>query len=372
MKSIWKRILFTFSVLMLTCISALNVTAAGTTITRAEWIHNLVSTFDMTVEDGLMPDDYYGDIADSEYYNDILLAVNFGVIDLEAGEEFHPDDAVTREFAAQTLNACLGYELEDAEYTMSDYEDLQYPQAAQIAINENWFKLVDGAFEPDTEITIAEQNNMINFAKNILQASVIEENHENVYEFSENVIEIPEGTVVELLSDTEVMVYDTSLELMEGDSIAVYSNGLAYTYKIISLEEKAEGLLITGEEIAYEDAVASVDAEGVIEADLSNFVPAEDVTLNVEYEEEASTYGLSRISGSKKIKDINLKKNIGGGTIACKISNLKVYYKINNKGYQFTTKGTTIASYTISGTVLKGKKFSHKIHLFNANLKQIE
>lgn len=76
------------------------------TISRAEWIHELVKVFDMTIEDGLMPDDYYGDISDSEYYNDILLAVNFGVIDLEAGEDFHPDDPVTREFAAQTLNTC--------------------------------------------------------------------------------------------------------------------------------------------------------------------------------------------------------------------------------------------------------------------------
>ena len=231
---------------------------------------------------------------------------------------------------------------------MNDYEDLKYPQDVQVAINEDWLDLVDGAFEPDKNITTTEKANMLTYARGILAASVIEENHENVYEFAENVIEIPEGTVVELLSNTEIMIYDTSLELSEGDSIAVYSNGLAYTYKIVDLEQKPEGVLVIGEELAYEDAVASVDAEGIIEADLSNFVPAEGVTLNVEYE-EASTYGLSRIGGSKKIKDIDLKKNIGGGTVSCKITNLKIHYKINSKGYQFTTTGTTVASYTVSG-----------------------
>ncbi|MBQ4058347.1 MAG: leucine-rich repeat protein [Lachnospiraceae bacterium] len=352
MRDALRKVLAVFAILFLWMTYTLNVkaTEVETTVSRAEWIHELVTIFNMKVEDGLMPDDYYGDISDSEYYNDILLAINFGVIDLEAGEDFRPDAPVTREFAAQTLNACLGYEIdEEIEYTMSDYEDLQYPQDVQIAINENWFELVDGVFGPNITITITEKTDMLTYAKGILAASVIEENHENVYEFSEDVIEIQEGTPVELFSDTEVMIYDTSLDLSVDDLIAVYSNGIAYTYQIVSLEEKEEGFLVTGEEVSYEETVTSVDAEGVIEADLSNFIPAEGVTLNVEYEEAASTYGLSRIGDTKRIKDINLKKNIGGGTIACTITNLKVHYKINSKGYQFKTSGTTVTSYTVKG-----------------------
>ncbi|MCM1181301.1 MAG: leucine-rich repeat protein [Clostridium sp.] len=327
----------------------MNTAQAANTVTRAEWIHNLVAVFDMKIEDGLMPDDYYTDIAGSQYYNDILLAVNFGVIDLEAGQEFCPDDFVTREFAVQTLNACLGYELDEAaKYTMSDYAELKYPQAAQIAINEGWLQLVNGAFGPQKAVTITEKNNMINFAKNILKASVIEDEHKNIYQFANNVIEIPEETSVELLSNTEIMIYDTSLQLSKGDSIAVYSNGIAYTYKIVKLEEKADGIFVTGEEIPYEDAVVSVDAEGVIEADLGNFVPAEGVTVDVEYE-EATAYGLET-SGTKKIKNINLQQNVGGGTVSCKLTDLKISYRIDSKGYYFSTTGKATAAYTVSGS----------------------
>ena len=72
---------------------------AGTGLTRGEWVHNLVDMFNMTIEGELVPDDYYEDIVTSEYYEDILTAIYFDVVDLEAGEDFHPNDAVTREFA---------------------------------------------------------------------------------------------------------------------------------------------------------------------------------------------------------------------------------------------------------------------------------
>ncbi len=54
--------------------------AAGT-VTRSEWISRLVEAFSMTVEsDDNMPDNYFSDISeDDSYYQDILLAVEFGV-----------------------------------------------------------------------------------------------------------------------------------------------------------------------------------------------------------------------------------------------------------------------------------------------------
>lgn len=81
-------------------------------VTRAAWISQLVDTFSMTVDDTTaMPDNYYSDLTeDMPCYEDILLAVEFGVIDLEAGQPFRPDDPATREFAAHTLNFCLGFQ----------------------------------------------------------------------------------------------------------------------------------------------------------------------------------------------------------------------------------------------------------------------
>ena len=94
---------------------------AADTVSREEWVSLLKETFQMKIEDGLMPDDYYTDVTQSgtSYYEDIMTAVNFGVIDLEAGEKFRPKETATREFAAQTLNFCLGYEPgEELSYTM--------------------------------------------------------------------------------------------------------------------------------------------------------------------------------------------------------------------------------------------------------------
>ena len=50
----------------------------ATQITRAEWLHNLVVVFEMTVESESLPDNYFTDLESThKYYEDILLAVEF-------------------------------------------------------------------------------------------------------------------------------------------------------------------------------------------------------------------------------------------------------------------------------------------------------
>ena len=71
---------------------------------------SIYDVLDMTVEEAHAPDNYFTDLTGEEsYYRDILVAVQFGVVDIPAGEAFYPENAATREFAAQTLNSCLGY-----------------------------------------------------------------------------------------------------------------------------------------------------------------------------------------------------------------------------------------------------------------------
>ena len=167
-------------------------------ITRAEWLHNLVVTLDMTVDSTALPDNYFSDLSEShKYYADILLAVEFGVVNVAAGEELRPDDAVTRDFAASTLNFCLGYQLEEnVQYTFSDSEDCQDSISAQVAINCGWFNLVDNKFNPETLITDDEITAMLDDANSVLQNSVIDEYYESTYNFAEDVIVIPDGTEV--------------------------------------------------------------------------------------------------------------------------------------------------------------------------------
>ena len=127
-------------------------------VTRAEWVSQLVAAFDMTVEnDDNMPDNYFSDISeDMPYYRDILLAVEFGVINIEAGDPFYPDETATREFAAQTLNSCLLFQLGEGEgYTFSESGSVTYPDDIQVAINRGWFKLSGNNFMPNQAVTTA-------------------------------------------------------------------------------------------------------------------------------------------------------------------------------------------------------------------------
>ena len=83
----------------------------------------------MKVEEDNLPDNYFSDITEQDaYYRDILLTVEFGVIAIEAGGKVLPNEPVTREFAAQTLNYCLGYKLDEGEScTLRDAAKLEYP-----------------------------------------------------------------------------------------------------------------------------------------------------------------------------------------------------------------------------------------------------
>ena len=136
------------------------VYAEDRTITRAQWLHELVELFDMTVEEDNYPDNYFSDIsADDSYYRDIMVATEFGLVDVEAGYELLPDNPVTREYAAYTMDICLGYALgENETYEFNDSADFTnqddtHLEAAQIAVNHNWIALTDGNFEPQKSLS---------------------------------------------------------------------------------------------------------------------------------------------------------------------------------------------------------------------------
>lgn len=340
------------SVLVLQGVSGkrlLSARAAGESVTRGEWIHNLVSTFDMKMEEGLVPDTYYPDIVGTTYYSDIQTAIYFGVVDLEAGESFEPDAAVDREFAAHTLSFCMGYDTSDVTYTMDDEADLTYPGDDQTAVDMGWLALQDGKFAPSQEITTTESQNMLQSAKKVLDASGVDENHENVYKFADNVIELPESVTFDKGEDGQIIVHDTSVELKEGDVFAVYSDGIAYTYKALSITKEGNDLIINTEKVMYDDAVETVDAEGVIDADLADFIPAKGVEAEVEYEDQTTVKGMRKISGIKSVKSINVSKSIGAGTVTCSISDITVDYRIDKNGYRFAVYGKVDPSFTFSG-----------------------
>lgn len=228
----------------------------------------------MTVEEAHAPDNYFCDLTGEEtYYRDILVAVQFGVVDIPAGEAFEPEKAATREFAAQTLNSCLGFlKDEDASYTFSEAETVTYPDAIQISIDRGWFALSGNDFLPQQAITEAE--GMLKDAKETLSAREIDYNFSNSYTFATDVIEIPEETEVSVVQDT-VTITNNPKTIKRGDVFVVWYNGVPCAYVANQVVMQGIVTIISVTAVEGGSAIVDADAQGVLDTEFVQFVPAD-------------------------------------------------------------------------------------------------
>ena len=330
---------------------------AASTVTRAEWIEQLVDALSMTVEsDDNMPDNYFSDISeDDSYYRDILVAVEFGVIDLEEGEDFEPTKSATREFAAQTLNSALQFQLdEDSSYTFSESGDVTYPDDIQVAINRGWFALADGKALPYTAITSAEATAMLDDAKAVIVDEAVDENYNSTYTFANGVKEIPKDTDVTIGSDNTVTITDYENIISDGDIFVVYNSGYPVPFKAVSVEKNDNQTIITTTKDGTDDAILSADAEGEIDVDLENFEADELTTYSVTNtktdEVEEMSVELQSINYDNNTKTLTVSKKISlgsaaAGTVTAKLNNIKLSHK------EKITQGQAEAIVTANSTV---------------------
>ena len=268
-----------------------NTTPETPEITRAAWIQSLVSAFSLTVENDNYPDNYFSDLtSDKPYYHDILTAVDFGVVDTPLGEAFRPEEAATREFAAHTLNYCLGYQMdEETGYTFSEAQSITYPEDFQVAVTRGWFQLSGKNALPEQAITAAEKSVMLADAEAALKGEIISENYQNSYSFAEGVVVIPEGTEV-TASDTTLTVQNCPVTVAVGDVIAVYQNGIPVVYLTNAVTEQDGALVLTVTHLEETDAYTGIDAQGTVEASLEDVIPLEDSQLGYYVPETDTTY----------------------------------------------------------------------------------
>ncbi len=346
-----KIISLILTVLMLSssilCVDVSAFTAEGTITNRAEWLSQLAKTFEMTVESDNYPDNYFSDLAeDSKYYYDVLLAVEFGVVDVEAGGSVNPEGDITREFAAQTLNFCLQYELEGADdanfqYTFTDFAKCEYPVDDQVAVNRGWFKLdASNNFSPEKTVTAEEIDIMLTDAEETVKGDEIDENYNSTYEFSKDVVEIPSSSAVEFIDETHIIIYDTSVSLKNGDTFVVYSNEIPLVYQASEVTAAEDCITVTVSETADEDAVTAVDIRSVVDVDANDFIPAEGVEV-VESPAPAQTKAKAKAIAAKH--EISLKAKIplrAGNSINLnvKISDIKISTKLDSGNKKMTAK----------------------------------
>ena len=347
-------IVIVFSVFIMTLTSS-KVQAAEVTITRAQWLHDLTQLFGITVEQDDYPDNYFNDIdSEDEYYQDIMTAAEFGLVDIEAGEKVRPADPVTREFAVYTMNLCMGYTA-NAESTydfddqsefihVNDEKAAEYFNAAQVAIDQGWVELEENKFMPQKNLTLSEKNIMWKDAADYLNSQVIDENYVNKAVFADGVVEIPQTTEYqfdEFNNAKFVTLFNYMDGLKDGDTFALWQNGLPIIYKAVAVENNGSGLVVQISDAEDENSIDELDVQGTIEADLTEAVQAGEGTMTwIEGGSAEKNYmdgreiSNPRLAGSKNLTAIKRSKTftLGDGlsaTVNVTIPTPVVNYKVN-------------------------------------------
>ena len=328
---------------------------SGDEISRIDWVQELVTLFDLTVDEDNYPDNYYSDIStDDSFYRDVMVACEFGMIDLEAGEEFRPEDAVTREFAAQTMNAMLGFVPETDSYTYQDTADVTYKDAAQVAIDRGWVTVTAGKFLPEQSLATEEHDAMIADAKKVLADAQIETGKENTCTFASGVVVVPKGTAVSIDVDGIVMIENCPVTIKQGTTFAVYVNDIVMAYKAESVRTEGTTTYITTAD-ADDGAVLNVDQQGELDVDMTEFIPADEETyvVNGVTVTEGMTRGISYKNNTLRAdKTISVSDDVTA-TVSVVISNMKVNYSLNNNDYYFSVSGDMEYSCNVKGDAFK-------------------
>ena len=328
---------------------------SGDEISRIDWVQELVTLFDLTVDEDNYPDNYYSDIStDDSFYRDVMVACEFGMIDLRAGEEFRPEDAVTREFAAQTMNTMLGFVPETDSYTYQDTADVTYKEAAQIAIDRGWVTVAAGKFLPEQSLTTEEHDAMIADAKKVLADAQIETGKENTCTFASGVVVVPKGTAVSIDVDGIVMIENCPVTIKQGTTFAVYVNDIVMAYKAESVRTDGTTTYITTSD-ADDGAVLNVDQQGELDVDMTEFIPADEETyvVNGVTVTEGMTRGISYKNNTLRAdKTISVSDDVTA-TVSVVISNMKVNYSLNNNDYYFSVSGDMEYSCNVKGDAFK-------------------
>ena len=335
-------------------------------VTRAQWIHELVTVFEMSVEDESTMTKFFTDLTECDYASEIELAANFGVFEVES-ETFNPDAYVTREFAAYTMNFCVGYINYD-EISYTDADEVYYEDDAQVAVTRGWFTLIDEQFCPEMFMTQEESEILMEDAESALASVEIDETHKNVIEYSDTVIRLDES-VKATYADGVVTIYDDSISLLPGSVFSLLIEGQEMIYNAEKVSTDADGnLAVTVTDAALTDTVSRMDVEGYAEVDYSAVEALNDGIV-------VETVGASRLSlpserlmrGTTITGDsISLKGEVDLGEdvkveVSGKITNIQAEYDLNMDGttvdnFYFNVNADADISATLSGDFVDIKK----------------
>lgn len=307
-----------------------------TFVTRAEWIHNLVTAFDMSVDDTSTVETYFTDLSENEYADEIELAANFGVFEVES-QYFNPNSMVTREFAAHTANFCAGY-LNESKVDFADTDSICYEDDASVAVIKGWFSTVDNQFRPDLYIKSDESALIMADLTEALDSVKIQNDAPEIVKYSDSVIQIDSSVNAEL-NDTTLTINDEDISILAGNVFTINIDGTDCLFKAQSVSIGSNGeTIVEVEDAALEEAVSEVDIQGYGEVDYNNITYYGDDTVSAQSADTNSTssFTLPNVQYLAGEPSVNLNKSFDIGGINVKLSgslsNIQPEYKLQYDG----------------------------------------
>ena len=149
----------------------------------------------------------------------------------------------------------------------------------------------------------------MNDASSVLEGQIVDPDYESTYEYAEDVVVIPDGTDVVEDENGNFVITDYDANLLVGDKFAVYLNGIPNVYKVSDISYDDNKVVITPDTVEVDDAFESIDAQGVLNTDAMEIIPAEGVEVSVnEGDSGATTYAMKKISEIEaKVAEIEAK-----------------------------------------------------------------
>lgn len=233
-------------------------------VTRGEWVDMLVSEFSMSGEVTKNVENPFTDIAGSEYCDSIIKAYYFAVLPDE-GEKFKPDENATRDFAAYTLNNCLGYVKND-DLVCDDFDSIKYQDAASALVERGYFELENNKFMPQKSVTKDEMQTAISLIEKVNESVQIDENYDNKVEYKDDVITLPESYVISESENTIVLTQNDETEVLKaGDAFIIKpadESALYSSYKVESVTIDDGKVTVVTSAASLGDILTDIDVQG--------------------------------------------------------------------------------------------------------------
>lgn len=244
------------------------------TITRGEWINKLVNAMHYEKLEVINAEPYFTDTAGSVVEDSINYAVAYRIVDLD-NDKFYPDMLASREFIAVTTIKALGFYPQE-DLTCADASEVKDLKNAYLAVKLNVIDLVDNHFYPNINGTVTLANQALGVVEDVLASTEVGNESYSKINYRENVIVLSgkevnlEGTVLKV--DKQSVQKNISV----GDIIVIDDNA-SYKVSDIKQDDNKWILSITGSEM--NETIESMEFEGKLQADFSQFEPAEGVTI---------------------------------------------------------------------------------------------